>query len=75
MVNIKTQYENKMFGIIAPSLSIKGFDNSWDVFVFGSSSEKEESEEDLSVDDRDLDWFLDLPVPYIPELDPSIKHC
>ena len=43
MVNIKTQYENKMFGIMAPNLSIKGLDNNWDVFVFGSSSEKEES--------------------------------
>ena len=42
--------------------------------MFGSRSEKEEKEEDLSVDDRDLDWFLNLPVPYIPELDPSIKH-
>ena len=63
-----------MFGIIAPILSIKGLDNSRDVFMFGSRSEKEEGEEDLSVDDRDLDWFLDLPVPYIPELDPSIKH-
>ena len=64
-----------MLGIMAPILSMKGLDNSWDVLEFGSRSEKEESEEDLSVDDRDLDWFLDLPVPYIPELDPSIKHC
>ena len=63
-----------MLGIMAPILSMKGLDNSWDVLEFGSRSEKEEMEEDLSVDDRDLDWFLDLPVPYIPELDPSIKH-
>ena len=40
--------------------------------MFGSRSGKENIEEDTKVDDRDLDWFLDLPVPYIAELDPSI---
>ena len=57
-----------MFGIIAPSLSIKGFDNSWDVFVFGSSSEKEESEEDLSVDDWDLVNLLYLKSSHDSEI-------
>ena len=77
MVNYKIEYTGKVQRSVtlAPLLSLEsGLDKSWDIFVFGSSSGKENIEENINVDDTDLDWFLDLPVPYILELDPSIQH-